>query len=151
MTSLWACIWLVSWQYFSGDGWQSLTGKQKHVVCLSLYYATNWIRELVSRGSMFLPLGCLFSNDYLIWIVIPTAYDAISSLMLSVHKSSMVDLHVQLRLQERKQLWSCWNVWGTSCMFSLAHSLIICAWLLIFVVYADCWSSIWPSYLEKKI
>ncbi|RVW85871.1 hypothetical protein CK203_035286 [Vitis vinifera] len=48
MTSLWACIWLVSWQYFSGDGWLSLTGKQKHVVCLSLYYATNWIRELLN-------------------------------------------------------------------------------------------------------
>lgn len=39
---------LPSSKYFSGDGWQSLTGKQKHVVCLSLYYATNWIRELLN-------------------------------------------------------------------------------------------------------
>ncbi|XP_024986799.1 Fanconi anemia group D2 protein homolog [Cynara cardunculus var. scolymus] len=28
--------------------WQSLNGKQKHVVCLSLYYAINWIRELLN-------------------------------------------------------------------------------------------------------
>ncbi|KAJ9686029.1 hypothetical protein PVL29_015082 [Vitis rotundifolia] len=39
---------LPSSKYFSGDGWQSLTGKQKHLVCLSLYYATNWIRELLN-------------------------------------------------------------------------------------------------------
>ncbi|KAJ9541107.1 hypothetical protein OSB04_027613 [Centaurea solstitialis] len=28
--------------------WQSLNGKQKLVVCLSLYYAINWIRELLN-------------------------------------------------------------------------------------------------------
>lgn len=45
------CIWLVDCQYFFGSEWKSLTGKQKHIVCASLYYASNWIRELVS-GSL---------------------------------------------------------------------------------------------------
>lgn len=39
---------LVDSQYFFGSEWKSLTGKQKQIVCLSLYYASNWIRELVS-------------------------------------------------------------------------------------------------------
>ncbi|KAL8240331.1 hypothetical protein R6Q59_013686 [Mikania micrantha] len=30
------------------ESWQSLNKKQKHVVCLSLYYAINWIRELLN-------------------------------------------------------------------------------------------------------
>ncbi|PWA51881.1 hypothetical protein CTI12_AA461250 [Artemisia annua] len=29
------------------ESWQSLNKKQKDVVCLSLYYAINWIRELI--------------------------------------------------------------------------------------------------------
>lgn len=36
-------------QYFSEAGLQSLTEKQKQMVILSLYYAANWIRELVSE------------------------------------------------------------------------------------------------------
>ncbi|KAK9285230.1 hypothetical protein L1049_024418 [Liquidambar formosana] len=39
---------LPSSKYFSGAGWQSLIGKQKQIVCLSLYYAANWIRELLN-------------------------------------------------------------------------------------------------------
>ncbi|XP_021624026.1 Fanconi anemia group D2 protein homolog isoform X3 [Manihot esculenta] len=35
-------------KYFSVAGWQSLTAKQKQIVCLSLYYAINWIRELLN-------------------------------------------------------------------------------------------------------
>ncbi|KAL4577980.1 hypothetical protein LXL04_014095 [Taraxacum kok-saghyz] len=30
------------------ESWQSLNRKQKHVLCLSLYYAINWIRELLN-------------------------------------------------------------------------------------------------------
>ncbi|KAF5798258.1 putative fanconi anaemia protein FANCD2 [Helianthus annuus] len=33
---------------FITESWQSLNKKQKHVVCLSLYYAINWIRELLN-------------------------------------------------------------------------------------------------------
>ncbi|XP_062170326.1 uncharacterized protein LOC133876038 [Alnus glutinosa] len=39
---------LPSSKYFSGAGWKSLTGKQKQIVSLSLYYAANWIRELLN-------------------------------------------------------------------------------------------------------
>ncbi|KAJ9185042.1 hypothetical protein P3X46_004717 [Hevea brasiliensis] len=39
---------LPSSKYFSIAGWKSLTAKQKQIVCLSLYYATNWIRELLN-------------------------------------------------------------------------------------------------------
>ncbi|KAJ6912410.1 Fanconi anemia group D2 protein [Populus alba x Populus x berolinensis] len=39
---------LPSSKYFSEAGWQSLTAKQKQIVCLSLYYAANWIRELLN-------------------------------------------------------------------------------------------------------
>ncbi|XP_057956644.1 uncharacterized protein LOC131149872 isoform X3 [Malania oleifera] len=37
-----------SFQYFSGPAWRSLNGKQKQIVCLSVYYAANWIRELLN-------------------------------------------------------------------------------------------------------
>ncbi|KAK9073621.1 hypothetical protein SSX86_007945 [Deinandra increscens subsp. villosa] len=33
---------------FVVESWPSLSKKQKHVVCLSLYYAINWIRELLN-------------------------------------------------------------------------------------------------------
>ncbi|KAJ7964604.1 Fanconi anemia group D2 protein-like [Quillaja saponaria] len=39
---------LPSSKYFSEAGWKSLTQKQKQIVCLSLYYAANWIRELLN-------------------------------------------------------------------------------------------------------
>ncbi|XP_022759064.1 Fanconi anemia group D2 protein homolog isoform X2 [Durio zibethinus] len=39
---------LPSSKYFSEAEWQSLTGKQKQIICLSLYYALNWIRELLN-------------------------------------------------------------------------------------------------------
>ncbi|XP_030543859.1 Fanconi anemia group D2 protein homolog isoform X2 [Rhodamnia argentea] len=42
---------LPSSKYFSKAVWQSLTGKQKQIVCLSLYYAANWIRELLNAFS----------------------------------------------------------------------------------------------------
>ncbi|GMI98522.1 Fanconi Anemia D2 [Hibiscus trionum] len=39
---------LPSYKYFSEAELQSLTGKQKQIICLSLYYAVNWIRELLN-------------------------------------------------------------------------------------------------------
>nr|KJB10666.1 hypothetical protein B456_001G214900 [Gossypium raimondii] len=39
---------LPSSKYFLEAEWQSLTGKQKQIICLSLYYAMNWIRELLN-------------------------------------------------------------------------------------------------------
>ncbi|XP_057956643.1 uncharacterized protein LOC131149872 isoform X2 [Malania oleifera] len=39
---------LPSSKYFSGPAWRSLNGKQKQIVCLSVYYAANWIRELLN-------------------------------------------------------------------------------------------------------
>ncbi|XP_031402622.1 Fanconi anemia group D2 protein homolog isoform X2 [Punica granatum] len=39
---------LPSPKYFSRAAWESLTGKEKHMACLSLYYAANWIRELLN-------------------------------------------------------------------------------------------------------
>ncbi|KAF6167507.1 hypothetical protein GIB67_031708 [Kingdonia uniflora] len=42
---------LPSSKYFVGAAWLSMTGKQKSSMCLSLYYATNWIRELLNAFS----------------------------------------------------------------------------------------------------
>ncbi|XP_021907461.1 Fanconi anemia group D2 protein isoform X2 [Carica papaya] len=42
---------LPSSKYFSVAGWQSLTGKQKQIVCISLFYAANWMRELLNAFS----------------------------------------------------------------------------------------------------
>ncbi|XP_010532525.1 PREDICTED: Fanconi anemia group D2 protein homolog isoform X2 [Tarenaya hassleriana] len=39
---------LPSWKYVCAAVWQSLTGKQREIICLSLYYAANWIRELLN-------------------------------------------------------------------------------------------------------
>ncbi|GLT94035.1 hypothetical protein SLE2022_117980 [Rubroshorea leprosula] len=39
---------LPSPKYFTATGWKSLSGKQKQIICLSLYYAVNWIRELLN-------------------------------------------------------------------------------------------------------
>ncbi|KAJ4823344.1 hypothetical protein Tsubulata_040599 [Turnera subulata] len=39
---------LPSSKYFFSPGWLSLTVKQKQIACLSLYYAINWIRELLN-------------------------------------------------------------------------------------------------------
>ncbi|XP_050384590.1 uncharacterized protein LOC126801166 [Argentina anserina] len=35
-------------KYFFGSEWKLLTGKQKQILCASLYYASNWIRELLN-------------------------------------------------------------------------------------------------------
>ncbi|OMO97001.1 hypothetical protein CCACVL1_04714 [Corchorus capsularis] len=39
---------LPSSKYFSDAEWRSLTGKQKEIICLSVYYALNWMRELLN-------------------------------------------------------------------------------------------------------
>ncbi|CAI9102693.1 OLC1v1001000C1 [Oldenlandia corymbosa var. corymbosa] len=39
---------LPSSKYFSYSIWRSLSGKQKQILVLSLYYAVNWIRELLN-------------------------------------------------------------------------------------------------------
>ncbi|XP_048434271.1 LOW QUALITY PROTEIN: Fanconi anemia group D2 protein homolog [Pyrus x bretschneideri] len=39
---------LPSSKYLFGSEWKSLTGKQKQIICASLYYAANWIRELLN-------------------------------------------------------------------------------------------------------
>ena len=42
---LWSCL----LQLLSEILWQPLTVKQKQICILSLYYAANWIRELVNK------------------------------------------------------------------------------------------------------
>ncbi|KAL0854730.1 hypothetical protein Bca101_059882 [Brassica carinata] len=42
---------LPSSKYFAAAGWQSLTKKQREILSLSLYYAANWIRELLNAFS----------------------------------------------------------------------------------------------------
>ncbi|KAI0501331.1 hypothetical protein KFK09_016275 [Dendrobium nobile] len=42
---------LPSPRYFSGVHWKKLTEKQKQIVCFSLFYAVNWIRELLNAFS----------------------------------------------------------------------------------------------------
>ncbi|XP_020518624.1 Fanconi anemia group D2 protein homolog isoform X1 [Amborella trichopoda] len=44
-------LYLPSLKYFKGAAWRSLMIKQKQIVCLSLYYAINWIRELLNAFS----------------------------------------------------------------------------------------------------
>ncbi|CAL1385748.1 unnamed protein product [Linum trigynum] len=39
---------LPCFSYFTAASWQSLSVKQKQTLCLSLYYAANWIRELLN-------------------------------------------------------------------------------------------------------
>ncbi|KAK4802232.1 hypothetical protein SAY86_000435 [Trapa natans] len=39
---------LPSSKYFFKASWETLTQKQRHMACLSIYYAANWIRELVN-------------------------------------------------------------------------------------------------------
>ncbi|KAI8026083.1 Fanconi anemia group D2 protein [Camellia lanceoleosa] len=39
---------LPSFQIFSEQEWQTSTDQQKKIVCISLYYAANWIRELLN-------------------------------------------------------------------------------------------------------
>ncbi|KAL5726309.1 hypothetical protein ACHQM5_009361 [Ranunculus cassubicifolius] len=41
-------LWLPSHKYFGETVWSSLTAKQKQAMCLSIYYASNWIRELLN-------------------------------------------------------------------------------------------------------
>ncbi|KAA8544885.1 hypothetical protein F0562_019717 [Nyssa sinensis] len=41
-------IHLPSSKIYSESAWQTLTMQQKQIVCLSLYYAVNWIRELLN-------------------------------------------------------------------------------------------------------
>ncbi|GAB2242842.1 hypothetical protein Droror1_Dr00019617 [Drosera rotundifolia] len=41
-------LYLPSSKYFYGSTFQSLTEKQKDTICLSLYYACNWLRELLN-------------------------------------------------------------------------------------------------------
>ncbi|PIA39633.1 hypothetical protein AQUCO_02600232v1 [Aquilegia coerulea] len=41
-------LYLPSPKYLVKTAWSSLTGKQKEAMCLSLYYAFNWIRELLN-------------------------------------------------------------------------------------------------------
>ncbi|GAB2275188.1 hypothetical protein Dimus_009950 [Dionaea muscipula] len=41
-------LYLPSSKYYSGSTWQSLTEKHKEIICLSLYYACNWLRELLN-------------------------------------------------------------------------------------------------------
>ncbi|CAN8324527.1 unnamed protein product [Cochlearia groenlandica] len=42
---------LPSSKYFAPTGWQSLTKKQREIILLSIYYAANWIRELLNAFS----------------------------------------------------------------------------------------------------
>ncbi|VVB01104.1 unnamed protein product [Arabis nemorensis] len=52
---------LPSSKYFAAAGWPSLTKKQKEILTLSLYYAANWIRELLNAFSSQIDerLGCI--------------------------------------------------------------------------------------------
>ncbi|XP_020092932.1 Fanconi anemia group D2 protein isoform X2 [Ananas comosus] len=42
---------LPSVKYLIGTSWKKLTGQQRQIVCFSLYYAINWIRELLNAFS----------------------------------------------------------------------------------------------------
>lgn len=42
---------LPSSKYLSGVRWKKLTEKQKKIVCIALFYAINWIRELLNAFS----------------------------------------------------------------------------------------------------
>ncbi|ANM66638.1 fanconi anemia group D2 protein [Arabidopsis thaliana] len=52
---------LPSSKYFAAAGWQSLAKKQKEILSLSLYYAANWIRELLNAFSSQIDekIGCI--------------------------------------------------------------------------------------------
>ncbi|ESQ56066.1 hypothetical protein EUTSA_v10024215mg [Eutrema salsugineum] len=52
---------LPSSKYFAAAGWQSLTKKQREILSLSLYYAANWIRELLNAFSSQIDkrFGCI--------------------------------------------------------------------------------------------
>ncbi|KAL5977478.1 hypothetical protein ACLOJK_021825 [Asimina triloba] len=51
LDGLYADMFCLHFQYFVGSMWKSLTGKQKQIVSLSLYYAINWLRELLNGFS----------------------------------------------------------------------------------------------------
>ncbi|KAG8391040.1 hypothetical protein BUALT_Bualt01G0146600 [Buddleja alternifolia] len=51
-------IHLPSSKLFSEPCWRSLTAKQKQIAILSLYYAANWIRELLNTFSAQVAEGC---------------------------------------------------------------------------------------------
>ncbi|CAA7406874.1 unnamed protein product [Spirodela intermedia] len=48
---------LPSKKYLDGSLWNSLTEKQKKILCFSLYYAINWIRELLNAFSSQVDVG----------------------------------------------------------------------------------------------
>ncbi|XP_020874500.1 Fanconi anemia group D2 protein homolog [Arabidopsis lyrata subsp. lyrata] len=52
---------LPSSKYFAAASWQSLAKKQKEILSLSLYYAANWIRELLNAFSSQIDekIGCI--------------------------------------------------------------------------------------------
>ncbi|PON88034.1 Fanconi anaemia protein FANCD [Trema orientale] len=54
---------LPSSKYLLGACWKSLTGKQKQAVCLSLYYAANWIRELLNAFCTQIAGGYEFTSQ----------------------------------------------------------------------------------------
>lgn len=113
-------FWLMQYQYFSGAGWKSLSGKQKQIVSLSLYYAANWIRELVKSWSLQMLSSSL--DGPVIHILVCYTPAATCSLMPSVHKWKE-EFHVQVKLQKRILFASYWSVWGTLCMFSCSQFL----------------------------
>ncbi|CAA7045362.1 unnamed protein product [Microthlaspi erraticum] len=52
---------LPSSKYFAAAGWESLTKKQREILSVSIYYAANWIRELLNAFSSQLDerFGCI--------------------------------------------------------------------------------------------
>ncbi|XP_022863768.1 Fanconi anemia group D2 protein isoform X2 [Olea europaea var. sylvestris] len=54
---------LPSSKLFLGPSWQFLTGKQKQVAIFSLYYAANWMRELINTFSTQIVEGCGYTSQ----------------------------------------------------------------------------------------
>lgn len=107
-------------QYLDGAQWGNLSGLQKKAVCHSLYYAINWIRELVSIlvCCTFKTLWYIDTCVYCLKLVSPMQLNAFSTQVASrvdnFSQKARDETAVKLLKRLRNLMWvytHCYCAW----------------------------------------